>query len=46
MLKRFIRKIVRKTDLDGLLRKMELDNLVERMGYKLNSGRFLGDIAK
>lgn len=46
MLKTFIRKIVRKTDLDGLLRKMEFEDLMVKMGYKLNSGRFLGDVAR
>jgi len=46
MLKRFIRKIIRKVDLDGFLRKVEFDSLVEKMGYKLNSGRFIGDVVR
>jgi hypothetical protein len=46
MLKMFIKKIVIKTDLDVLLRKMELESLLEKMGYRLNSGNFLGDVAR
>jgi hypothetical protein len=46
ILKRIIKKIVRKAELDSFLRKMEVENFLERMGYKLNSGKFLGELGK
>ncbi len=46
ILKRIIKKVVKKADLDSLLRKMEVDEFVEKIGYRLNSGKFLGELVK
>jgi hypothetical protein len=40
-----IERFVKLVNLDSLLRKVKFDRYVEKMGLRLNSGKFFGDIA-
>lgn len=41
-----IRTIIRKISLDDILRKLELERILQKAGYRLNSGKFFGEIIK
>lgn len=46
LISRVVEKIVKAIKLDGLLKTAGVDDLVNKMGLKLNSGKFLGEITR
>lgn len=46
ILRDLIKKLIVKINLDSLLRKLELERFMQRAGYRLNSGRFFGEVVR
>ena len=46
LLRDLVRKLIVKINLDDILRKLELEKLLQKAGYRLDSGRFLGEVVR
>ena len=46
LIKKFVKEIVKKAELDSFLKKLEVDAFLSKMGYKLNSGKFTGELLR